>query len=1155
VSLRRWSNRASWANGKNKDRRWREVRAYRVDDIETWLEAAPVTHAWLADRLGLEPYGIQAGESWWEGWSGATSPELPWRAPLAGRSSEANELRAQLADEPDLITITGGGREELLAFVVCCAREAAENDEGALLARVALVDDVASWRALIDHDVPLVLLPMTDEVRQEARVKSSRHHIVVPLPNASGADLELPPLDSGEAAKVLEAAGLEEEEAADASRLARRSLVALRRRLARKPELEAPPWASTPVPRQIRGILLAGGWSESFVEDQTVLSELCGMPYEDLREELVVLADLDDPFVLRVGDQWSLVSAYDAYMQLEASLRDDDMERFARAVKTVLLERDPALDLKPHERYMAQPEGKVRAHSGELRAALATTLAILGFRGNSMKLPGSNTGASVVAVLVRGLLAEANRDASGDQWHSIAPLLPLLAEAAPDQFLEAVRDGTQGDNPVLAKLFSDSDSDSSLLGPDSAHPHLLWALETVAWSPDHFGQAVDLLARLNELDPGGRLANRPFRSLTEIFCFWYPDTAAPYQARLEALDGIRRRHPEVGWELLQELLPETHAVHHPTHAPRFRDWQPPRVPIPHDEQLEAALQISEWLIEDARGSADRYKALLERASQLPPERLRELAAAIANEVEDGRFSQVQRSMLWEALRSLVADHREFAEADWSLPETQLVELEDLAAKVQPEDPKSRHGFLFDDWMPQLGDGPRGDDWDAYQVALAERRRQAAAEIEDARGLDGLLDLAATVQIPWAIGAAVAEVTQDKHLERVLELVDADSEAARQFAAAFVATRVQHEGWEWVDRLLERDLTTERRARILIATRPAQRAWETADAQGEKVAIRFWQLFSPLGLGPDFPHVQLVAERLLRVGRPAAALRELSLYVQGRSTQEQSSWALVAADALEALLAANSDDAELRGLAQHDFEALLALLDRHSDLVGHERVAALEWAYLPALGFRAKAPNLHRRLSEDPAFFAEVVQAIYKPRSAESRPDPSPEQKHIAENGYRLLSTWRTVPGRDQEGRVDGERLKRWVAEAQELLARSDRKETGAIHIGQVLAYAPSEADEWPPRAVRELLEEIQDDKVESGLEMELFNQRGVTSRAPDAGGKPERELAARYATQAETYAAKWPRTAAMLRELARTWESHARREDEEAEQFRSGLER
>ena len=87
----------------------------------------------------------------------------------AGRATEADDLRARLAAEPDLITITGGGREELLAFLVCCARESAENDDGALLARIALVDSTASWRALIEHDTPLVLVPMTDAVRQEAR--------------------------------------------------------------------------------------------------------------------------------------------------------------------------------------------------------------------------------------------------------------------------------------------------------------------------------------------------------------------------------------------------------------------------------------------------------------------------------------------------------------------------------------------------------------------------------------------------------------------------------------------------------------------------------------------------------------------------------------------------------------------------------------------------------------------------------------------------------------------------------------------------------------------------------------------------------------------------------------------------------------------------
>ena len=35
----------------------------------------------------------------------------------------------------------------------------------------------------------------------------------------------------------------------------------------------------------------------------------------------------------------------------------------------------------------------------------------------------------------------------------------------------------------------------------SPHPSLLWALEVCAWSPEHFGLAVQHFARLVELDP------------------------------------------------------------------------------------------------------------------------------------------------------------------------------------------------------------------------------------------------------------------------------------------------------------------------------------------------------------------------------------------------------------------------------------------------------------------------------------------------------------------------------------------------------------------------------------------------------------------------------------------------------------------------------
>ena len=79
------------------------------------------------------------------------------------------------------------------------------------------------------------------------------------------------------------------------------------------------------------------------------------------------------------------------------------------------------------------------------------------------------------------------------------------------------------DAPGIDPLFS-----------SSPHPSLLWALELVAWSPDHFAQAVYLLARLAEVDPGGRLINRPHASLATIFCPWHPETGAPNARRRSA---------------------------------------------------------------------------------------------------------------------------------------------------------------------------------------------------------------------------------------------------------------------------------------------------------------------------------------------------------------------------------------------------------------------------------------------------------------------------------------------------------------------------------------------------------------------------------------------------------------------------------------------
>jgi hypothetical protein len=84
---------------------------------------------------------------------------------------------------------------------------------------------------------------------------------------------------------ALHRAGLDEARAEAAGRLARRSLLGLRRDLAIKPELHTPGWAEAPS-RVLRGLLLAGRWNEDSTADKAAVTELTGGDYDTLRETL-----------------------------------------------------------------------------------------------------------------------------------------------------------------------------------------------------------------------------------------------------------------------------------------------------------------------------------------------------------------------------------------------------------------------------------------------------------------------------------------------------------------------------------------------------------------------------------------------------------------------------------------------------------------------------------------------------------------------------------------------------------------------------------------------------------------------------------------------------------------------------------------------------
>ncbi len=316
--VRRWTKRRTWAKTKIADGRWKTVRAFGVDDLETWIESAPATHAWLSELLGLSPYGMRTPAAWWDAWASATEPRLTPEIVLAGRVNAADALSAQLRANPSLTTLRAESQTDALAFIAALMLKDDGDGEGALASRTLFVDRVETWRTLADHGRPLVLVPLTSEVVVEARA-ASQHHVIVPVVGTAVADLTLEPIGAADAAQSLEAVGLDSSRADQAARIARRSVVALRRHLATQPELHAPPWATPPVGRIARGVLLAGSWNDDSQVDQERLVALTGTTYDELRELLDGLAAEADPLVMLVDRTWALVSPFDAWREASSS--------------------------------------------------------------------------------------------------------------------------------------------------------------------------------------------------------------------------------------------------------------------------------------------------------------------------------------------------------------------------------------------------------------------------------------------------------------------------------------------------------------------------------------------------------------------------------------------------------------------------------------------------------------------------------------------------------------------------------------------------------------------------------------------------------------------------------------------------------------------
>jgi len=910
-------------------------------------------------------------------------------------------------------------------------------------------------------------------------------------------------------------------------------------------------------------LLLAGSWDSTLAGDERLILELAEQrSLRSVDRDLAIVASEPDTPVRRSKRGWQFVDPIDAWDQLAPVISHHDLDLFRMRVGEVLTYRNPTHDMSVVERLTAELRGELPPpqYSHALREGFAETIAILGAAREDALLPAGatgTTGARIAAEVVHDLL----HNAPSARWLEVFDVLPELAEAAPSAFLNAIEGSLRVADPPVLALFGERD-DGLGLSRQSAHTHLLWALEHLAFSPAHLSRVVVALGLLAELDPGGTLQNRPANSLCDALHLIYPQSAVDGPRRLAAIDALRGAAPEASWILLLALVKSLDQGMILNRGPKYREW-PRAEPPTRSDVFEALTAIGERIVVDIDGNAGRWIAAAELATKVPAS-VRTRLLQHATTVWDQLADETRQATITE-LKHQVSLHTKYRDSAWALDEDGIAELAAFV-EVHDTDADAPSTHLLFSLRPDIdGHDLRTPDGQALLKTLREDAVRSVLP-------DGIPLLAAASQRPEHIGAALASVTNEID-DETLAWLGGDEPHLEAVAIGLARARHQQDP-DWLWRTV--DSHADLRVNLLLCSNMDDALVTYVNLMGKGEQAAFWSKVNPWNVPDDLRLT--VAQHLANHDRPFSAMNlllrddadtfpvDLGLAVMSKPVTGTD-------ESIEVL---HSPGYVLRGM-----------LDRLASVgAPTEQLALLEWWYNPALRHERTPTAFNAMLAKDAVLFARLVALTTRSDSdlndlidaSDAGSDGIPIDHAEGENGggdgdtegghdidageasggwqfldtpenrvnaFEIIRSWRTPsPASVGDGPPETTALQNWVDGARAELARLDRTRAGSNQIGHALSGPATDPDgTWPCRAVRDVIEHENDPDLESGIWSGRLNSRGVAARDPYGGGQQERRLAAGYRSWADQVRGTWPRSGALLDTIAETLESEARRQD------------
>lgn len=875
-------------------------------------------------------------------------------------------------------------------------------------------------------------------------------------------------------------------------------------------------------------VLLCGKWTDA-EGDKVALSQLAHCSYEKLMGTLQKYMLGEDPFVLPIKHHgkvsYQLASVENAWDYLKQLLNMDETvwREFEDILFEILIESDAIFEYPSYQHFYRSAELKEVFWSPALKQGMLRSLVMRAYYVGDKKSMRS------IDNVIDRVMKEID---TTKKWLYISQYFLDFCEASPEVILNKLEQ--EWEHPTgLWGVFSDDGGDA--LRGRHYYTNILWGVEQFLLQEQYAVRAAKWLLQVDNLSLQYPIGNSPRTILTDVFCPWVQVSALGTKEKIMLAEEAIRLDKNA-WDILYDEFPgRKTTVMGRLNPPKYREAAETLSVSTHDfyQTYNSYVKIC---LNHMDFSTERWEKIWNEVDEFGDELLTLTCDNFAVEIQS--MDDFEKMKIKNALRTKIYRHRFFNGEAWDISEQGMQCLEKTMNSIQMSDPVYEFQYLFvaSYDFPLLHPAP-------FQSDGENERNTAAMENEIKSGLQEFKAANYKVESLIKICAEQKYNTLGIYLAKYYCMDSFDKEI---FTLLIQETNYQM-AIDYVRYLYRIDVAVLHEA-VNIA--------KQLSCEDETLIALYGLEIVRKGVVP------LISEETEEVKRKY--WRKNHMYVQDREIIDwhlseckqygtQKVFMELLCNAVEVLAPdeilkylqemRQMDLGNLDTMSSYYMEKILEVVqESFIDTEKCSDVAEVEVFYHGILKW-SDMKCTQRELQSSPNLYSQMAAVIYL-REGQEKEETSDEQRKFADQVFHLFYEAHFCPA-EKDGTVNERDLREWVMELKRLLEKQKQVRLLGHLLGRILVYSPIGDDDcYPCEAVRNIIEEVGDESLQSSYVTAMFNKRGVFS--PTAG-RAERELAEEYKKNANKLRLMTPKTAAIYDCLSEMYFSEAEREREDAE--------